>query len=191
MTHRIGIDVGGTFTDFLVIDDDGSNWIGKSPTTPASPSEGVFAGLETLAGERGRTLAQFLADTRTIVHGTTIATNAVLTGRGARVGLSLVMRAGSASTCSAPVGWTSCVASTVEVSSTPAGTKPAPSESCSGACMPSSSASETGRSGRSSRGSCSAYSRWAWWAVSFRKTSRSSSSRSDEARSSRLCGSSE
>ena len=86
MTHRIGIDVGGTFTDFLVIDDDGSNWIGKSPTTPASPSEGVFAGLEALAGERGRTLAQFLADTRTIVHGTTIATNAVLTGRGARVG---------------------------------------------------------------------------------------------------------
>jgi N-methylhydantoinase A len=84
---RIGIDVGGTFTDLVAVDGRGRTTIAKSPTTPADPSIGVLDGLEALAAALGTTRARLLARTRRIVHGTTVATNALLTRRGARVGL--------------------------------------------------------------------------------------------------------
>jgi N-methylhydantoinase A len=84
---RIGIDVGGTFTDLVAVDGRGRTTIAKSPTTPADPSIGVLEGLEALAAALGTTRARLLARTRRIVHGTTVATNALLTRRGARVGL--------------------------------------------------------------------------------------------------------
>ncbi len=86
MGYQIGIDVGGTFTDLLVCDDDGRTRICKAPTTPADPSLGVFDALEQ-AAEDGRTgLRDFLSRVDAIVHGTTITTNAVLTRNGARTG---------------------------------------------------------------------------------------------------------
>jgi len=84
---RIGIDVGGTFTDLVAVDQRGRTTIAKAPTTPADPSIGVLDGLEALAAALGTTRARLLARTRRIVHGTTVATNALLTRRGARVGL--------------------------------------------------------------------------------------------------------
>ncbi|MCY3750319.1 MAG: hydantoinase/oxoprolinase family protein [Gammaproteobacteria bacterium] len=82
----MGIDVGGTFTDLLVCDDDGSTRIFKAPTTPADPSLGVFDALEQAArGDRSE-LQDFLSGVDAIVHGTTITTNAVLTRSGARTG---------------------------------------------------------------------------------------------------------
>ncbi len=86
MKFRIGIDVGGTFTDFLVTNEDGQSHIFKSLTTPRDPAQGVFEGLAVAAKGYGLDLAGFLANTTTIVHGTTITTNATLTGRGARTG---------------------------------------------------------------------------------------------------------
>src|SRR5690349_21287878 len=82
----IGIDVGGTFTDCVMTDAAGRTIVEKTFTTPRDPSEGVLAGLEKLAGKAGAPLGDFLRRVRRIVHGTTITTNAVLTGNGAKTG---------------------------------------------------------------------------------------------------------
>ena len=87
MGLRIGIDVGGTFTDFLVMGQEGVNRSHKVLSTPDDPSVAVVDGLSELARERGRSLFDLLAETDIIVHGTTVTTNAVLTGKTARVGL--------------------------------------------------------------------------------------------------------
>ncbi len=86
-TYRIGIDVGGTFTDLVAVDGDGRVAIAKAASTPADPSEGLLAGLRVLAGELGTDVRGLLAATERIVHGTTVATNALLERKGARVGL--------------------------------------------------------------------------------------------------------
>ena len=86
MGYQIGIDVGGTFTDLLVCDEEGRTRICKSPTTPADPSLGVFAALEQAAQDSRIGLQDFLSRVDAIVHGTTITTNAVLTRTGARTG---------------------------------------------------------------------------------------------------------
>ena len=86
MGLRIGVDVGGTFTDFLVVDEAGKAGIFKTSTTPEDPSIGFFRGLEKAAVRHGLSLDDFLRQVETIVHGTTITTNAVLTGDGANTG---------------------------------------------------------------------------------------------------------
>ncbi len=85
--QRIGIDVGGTFTDLVAVDDTGGATLAKVPSTPADPSTGVLDGLRLLADTLGLDLAALLAQTERIVHGTTVATNALLERKGARVGL--------------------------------------------------------------------------------------------------------
>ena len=85
--YRIGVDVGGTFTDLVAIDDGGRITTAKSASTPEDQSTGVLAGLELLAGSLGIERAALLAVTDRIVHGTTVATNALLERKGAKVGL--------------------------------------------------------------------------------------------------------
>src|SRR5215469_5503356 len=85
--YRIGIDVGGTFTDLVAIDDGGGAMLAKVPSTPADPSLGVVDGLAVLAAKLGHHLAALLSQTERIVHGTTVATNALLELKGARTGL--------------------------------------------------------------------------------------------------------
>ncbi len=87
MSYKIGIDVGGTFTDLVAIDDGGRPTFVKSASTPADPSEGLLDGLRLLAETLGHDLAGLLAATERIVHGTTVATNALLEGKGAKVAL--------------------------------------------------------------------------------------------------------
>jgi N-methylhydantoinase A len=87
MTYRIGIDVGGTFTDFLVIGDDGLRIVHKTSSTPRDPSLGLVTGLEEIASRTGQPLSTFLGAVELVVHGTTVATNALLTRRGAHTGL--------------------------------------------------------------------------------------------------------
>jgi N-methylhydantoinase A len=87
MNVTIGIDVGGTFTDIVVAKADGETIIAKAATTPADQSEGVLAGLALAADALGLTSAALLAKTSRIVHGTTVATNALLEGKTAPVGL--------------------------------------------------------------------------------------------------------
>lgn len=84
---KIGIDVGGTFTDFLLAADDGTSEIYKVLSTPDDPSIGLMNGLKEMAEKRNMPLTEFIRDVDTIVHGTTVTTNAVLTYRGAKTGL--------------------------------------------------------------------------------------------------------
>jgi N-methylhydantoinase A len=85
--YRIGIDVGGTFTDLVAVDELGRVVPVKAASTPRDPSIGVMDGLQRLAGLLKSDLASLLSDTERIVHGTTVATNALLERKGAKVAL--------------------------------------------------------------------------------------------------------
>ncbi len=85
--YRIGIDVGGTFTDLVAVDDRGRITTAKSASTPQDQSIGVLTGLDLLAGSLGIDRAALLGSTERIVHGTTVATNALLERKGAKLGL--------------------------------------------------------------------------------------------------------
>jgi N-methylhydantoinase A len=87
MTYKIGIDVGGTFTDFLLAFEDGSSKIFKVLSTPGDPSIATLNGLKEMAAELELGLQAFLTDVDVIVHGTTVTTNAVLTYSGAKTAL--------------------------------------------------------------------------------------------------------
>jgi N-methylhydantoinase A len=87
MTYKIGIDVGGTFTDFLLAFEDGSAKIYKILSTPHDPSIATMSGLKEMASDLGLSLQEFLTDVDVIVHGTTVTTNAVLTYSGAKTAL--------------------------------------------------------------------------------------------------------
>jgi N-methylhydantoinase A len=81
---RIGVDIGGTFTDLILLDqDEGRTWTAKVPSTPDDPARAVLVGLDFLLAKSGAvsTQIEFLG------HGTTIATNAFLQRRGAKTGL--------------------------------------------------------------------------------------------------------
>ena len=85
MAYRLGVDVGGTFTDLFLVGDEseGAQFRVKTPSTPADPSQGVLNGVRRICSEAGIDVG----DLRNILHGTTVATNAVLESKGARVGL--------------------------------------------------------------------------------------------------------
>ena len=87
MTYRIGVDVGGTFTDVVCVAADGKTTLAKAASTPADQSEGVVAGLAVLAETLDVTLADLLRQTERIVHGTTVATNALLERKGAKIAM--------------------------------------------------------------------------------------------------------
>ena len=80
ISWQVGIDVGGTNTDLLLVDNEGKSFrLAKVPSTPADQSDGVLSGLEAAGVPPGNLAA--------IVHGTTVATNSVLERKGARCGL--------------------------------------------------------------------------------------------------------
>ena len=84
MSYRLGVDVGGTFTDLLLINEEnGETFTAKVPSTPEDSSLGVLNGISRICDESGIEPGTI----QRVMHGTTVATNAVLTGRGAKVGL--------------------------------------------------------------------------------------------------------
>src|SRR6202048_2095900 len=83
----IGVDVGGTYTDLVATNEAGRTVFAKSPSTPADQSIGVMAGLEEMARRVKVTRAVMLAAAARLVHGTTVATNALLERKGAKVAL--------------------------------------------------------------------------------------------------------
>ena len=84
MPYKLGVDVGGTFTDLILVDENNGRMIrAKTPSTPADQSVGVLNGIEKVCGLAGVSPSEITH----IMHGTTIATNAVLEGKGAKVGL--------------------------------------------------------------------------------------------------------
>jgi N-methylhydantoinase A len=86
MSGRVGIDIGGTFTDFALLRDD-AVVLEKTLSTPDDPSRAVMAGLEKLAARESRPLRDFLAGLEAIVHATTIADNTLIESKGAVTGL--------------------------------------------------------------------------------------------------------
>src|SRR6056297_2593045 len=87
MTYRIAVDVGGTFTDVVGVDDQGRITFVKAPSTPQNQAEGTLDGINRLAAELGLETRELLGQTERIVHGMTVATNALLERKGAKVGL--------------------------------------------------------------------------------------------------------
>jgi N-methylhydantoinase A len=83
MDLRLGVDVGGTFTDVVTVDDTGRVALAKVPSTPRDQSEGVLAGWSALAAAEGADPAAVAV----FAHGTTVATNALLERRGGRTAL--------------------------------------------------------------------------------------------------------
>ncbi len=86
-TFRLGVDVGGTFTDMVVVDNSGRIVVHKVPTVPADPARGVLAAVEAAAVAEGVDATTFLGRVTLFAHGSTIATNTVLEGKGAKVGM--------------------------------------------------------------------------------------------------------
>ncbi|RVQ68791.1 hydantoinase/oxoprolinase family protein [Croceicoccus ponticola] len=84
---RFATDTGGTFTDLVVEDDDGSITLHKASTVPSDPVSGVLDALTVAATARGLTLRDLLARADSFIHGTTHAINAIITGNAARTGL--------------------------------------------------------------------------------------------------------
>jgi N-methylhydantoinase A len=87
MRYSVGTDIGGTFTDCVVIDEHGTITTGKSPTTPKDRSAGFFDAIEDAASKLGLGLGELLGQADTLVHATTTATNALVERAGSRVGL--------------------------------------------------------------------------------------------------------
>jgi len=85
--YRACIDIGGTFTDCLVLDDQGDIHEFKSPTTPQDPSLGFLACLEKAAKSYHQSLSSFLAEVDLLIHGTTLATNTLINENGAKTGM--------------------------------------------------------------------------------------------------------
>src|SRR5229473_6536162 len=84
MADRLGVDVGGTFTDLLLINEEtGATFRVKVPTTPANQAAAVLDGIERVCASAGIKPSALTE----LMHGTTATTNAVLEGKGARVGL--------------------------------------------------------------------------------------------------------
>ncbi|HMG65823.1 MAG TPA: hydantoinase/oxoprolinase family protein, partial [Streptosporangiaceae bacterium] len=84
MSYRLGVDVGGTFTDVLLVDEQaGSTWRAKTASTPRDQSVGVLHGIDLVCEQAGVDRGAIAH----VLHGTTVATNAILEGKGATVGL--------------------------------------------------------------------------------------------------------
>jgi N-methylhydantoinase A len=97
MSYMVGVDIGGTFTDCAVFDDEAGRFVtGKAPTTPENPAAGFFNALEAAASAMGLEVRSLLSRAATLVNGTTVGTNAIVTKRGAKVGLLTTVGHGEA-----------------------------------------------------------------------------------------------
>ena len=86
-SYHLGIDVGGTFTDFVLVDEEGNMTEAKTPSTPFNPGEAIQKGLTELGEQLGITGPEVLGRCSLFIHGTTVALNALLQHRGAKTGL--------------------------------------------------------------------------------------------------------
>lgn len=85
--YRLGVDAGGTFTDFVLADASGSVLLNKAPSTPNDPTQAISAGLNLLAEEVGMTTAEIVSQCDLCINGTTVGLNALIQHRGAKTGL--------------------------------------------------------------------------------------------------------
>jgi N-methylhydantoinase A len=85
--YRIGVDIGGTFTDCVVIGDDHELTLAKVSSTPPEFAKGFIDAVTEAATKLGLELNEFLGQTELLLHGTTVGTNVLVQRRGARTGL--------------------------------------------------------------------------------------------------------
>ncbi len=85
--YRLGVDAGGTFTDFVLADDSGDVRLYKANSTPANPTEAISDGLAQISEDIGKSIHEFLSDCDLCINGTTVALNALIQHKGAKVGL--------------------------------------------------------------------------------------------------------
>lgn len=84
---RVGVDVGGTFTDLVLVDARGATQAFKAPSVPSDPTAGVLAAISLAADAVGTSVEAFMKNTSLLIHGSTVATNTLLEKKGAKVGL--------------------------------------------------------------------------------------------------------
>lgn len=87
MRYNLGIDIGGTFTDLICVSSEGKTIVHKTLSTPQDSSVGFINGIREVAEMSGEVFEDFVSKIDTIVHGTTVATNALLTLKGAKTAL--------------------------------------------------------------------------------------------------------
>lgn len=90
--HMIGIDIGGTFTDIVAVDEKGIICTTKVPSTPSNPEIGVLDGVKKVAITVGTSLDEFVSNIAKFVYGTTVATNILLQRKG--LDIALIMTRG-------------------------------------------------------------------------------------------------
>ena len=86
-SYLVGVDIGGTFTDCVIIDDAGQVTTAKVPSTPSDFSRGMVNAVRASADALGISLEVLCRNTKLLTHGTTVGTNAVIQKKGAKVGL--------------------------------------------------------------------------------------------------------
>lgn len=87
MTYSVGVDIGGTFTDAIAINESGEVFEGKADTIPKNLTDGVINALNEVSKQVGTSLEELLRHTTFFGHGTTVGSNALITRRGGKVGL--------------------------------------------------------------------------------------------------------
>ena len=87
MRYNLGIDIGGTFTDLICVSSEGKTIVHKTLSTPNDPSIGFINGIREVSEMSEEPFEKFISSVDTIVHGTTVATNALLTLCGAKTAL--------------------------------------------------------------------------------------------------------
>src|SRR5271155_75614 len=87
MGIRVGVDTGGTFTDFIVIDESGRPRVFKTPSIPRAPEQAIINGIQDLAKEFRVAVPEFIKNIDLFIHGTTIATNTVIQRSGPKIGI--------------------------------------------------------------------------------------------------------
>jgi N-methylhydantoinase A len=85
--YLVGVDIGGTFTDCVVLDEKGQITATKSPSTPGNFAQGMINALAVAADELKLSFEEFCAQIKVLTHGTTVGTNALIQRKGAKVGL--------------------------------------------------------------------------------------------------------
>ncbi|MFP3498507.1 hydantoinase/oxoprolinase N-terminal domain-containing protein, partial [Pseudomonas sp. SIMBA_059] len=85
--YRLGIDAGGTFTDFILADRNGGVQLFKAPSTPQDGTLAIRAGLAQIADATGRSPAELIANCDLCINGTTVALHALIERTGVKVGL--------------------------------------------------------------------------------------------------------
>lgn len=85
--YRLGVDAGGTFTDFVFADDTGDVRLYKASSTPGNPTTAIADGLAQISADIGKSIQEILAECDLCINGTTVALNALIQHKGAKVGL--------------------------------------------------------------------------------------------------------